>query len=433
MATDTVANDSVKSGFIDSFRPQETNGKVVGRELKAKAIQALEKMEIPTRKWEEWKYTRLNTLVKESYQTGHSFDINNIEPYLIPQLDADILVFLNGVYAPHLSRLDHIGEDLIVKPLSELKENELTAFESYLGTVVDTQTDIFTALNAAFLHHGTFIHLSKNEVADYPIHILHLTHPQGQATSIQHRNIFVAETGSQAKIIESFHSVAEGTTLRNAATEIYMHPNSKILYVKLQQESQDASQIDHTSIYQKEDSHLEMYTVTFGGKIVRNNLHIGLHGRNAEAHLMGIYMLDGIQHVDNHTQVDHAVPNCYSNELYKGIMHQQSTGVFNGRIHVYPDAQKTNAFQSNRNILLSDSANIFTKPQLEIYADDVKCSHGATTGKLDKDAMFYLRARGLKEEIARKLLIQAFAAEVVGNISLEPLTEYVVSLIESRY
>jgi len=433
MATDTVANDPVKSALIDSFRPEEIHGRIVGNALKTKALQALEQMEIPTRKWEEWKYTRLNTLVKESYQTGHSFEIDNIEPYLIPELDADVLVFLNGEYAPQLSRLDHMGDDLIVKPLSELKENELSTFESYLGTVVDTQTDIFTAMNAAFLHQGTFIHIPPNTIAEYPVHILHLTHPQGQTTGIQHRNVFVAETGSQAKIIESFHSVAAGKTLRNAATEIYLHPNSKIEYVKLQQESRDASQIDHTSIHQKRDSHLEIYTVTFGGKIVRNNLHIGLHGQNSEAHLMGIYMLDGIQHVDNHTQVDHAVANCYSNELYKGIMHEQSTGVFNGRIHVYRDAQKTNAFQSNRNILLSDNANIFTKPQLEIYADDVKCSHGATTGRLDKDAMFYLRARGLKEEVAKKLLIQAFAAEVVENISMEPLAAYLVSLIESRY
>ncbi len=433
MATKTVAKDEIKTAFIERFRTSSIHTDGIGATHREKAMQALDHLEIPTRKWEEWKYTQLSALVKDSYQKGQSFDWNSIDTFLIPNLKADVLVFLNGIFAPHLSNITFLKDQLVIKPLEEIDEEVGRSFETYFGKVISAESNIFSALNAAYLERGVFIHLPKNVVAEHPIHILHLTHPDSQATGIQHRNIFVTETGSNVKIIETFHTLSEGNSFRNAVTEIYQHPNSRLEYVKVQQESNDASQIDQTAIYQLADTYSAIYTLSFSGKIIRNNLHIGLHGPNAEAHLMGIYMLDGIQHVDNHTQVDHAVPNCYSNELYKGIMHEQSTGVFNGRIHVYPDAQKTNAFQSNRNILLSDNANIFTKPQLEIYADDVKCSHGATTGRLDKDAMFYLRARGLNEETAKKLLIQAFAAEVVEHISIEPITEHLVSMIENRF
>jgi len=433
MATNTVATDPIKESFIAHFRTASPNGNMLADAHRNEAIQSLETLQIPTRKWEEWKYTRLNALVKAPYSQATPFELSDVSPYLIPDIEADVLVFLNGVYNTSLSSIKYNQDILTVSPLTQLTGDLKAAFEKYMGKVISADWDIFTAINTAYSHEGVFVHLPAKAIAKAPIYILHLTQPDGEPIALQHRNVFVADQSSQATIIEQFQSLGSGNSLRNATTEVYVHDNAQLAYIKLQEESTEASQIDHTAVYQHQDSKFSIFTITTGGKLIRNNLHVGLHGKNVEANLMGMYMLDGTQHVDNHTQVDHAEPHCYSNELYKGVMDESATGVFNGRIHVYRDAQKTNAFQSNRNIILSDNANMYTKPQLEIYADDVKCSHGATTGRLDEDAMFYLRARGLNELMARKLLIQAFTREVIENIAIEPLVDYLSAKIENRY
>ncbi len=427
-------NNSIKENFVAGLIPRSKNGVNSLLPLSQVATRALTQLEFPGKKWEEWRYTSVKPLVSKNYLPGETFELASIEPYLIPDLEADICVFLNGVYSPDLSRIQHNKELLRIVPLNELSGEVLETFKEYAGSLIQVETNIFTAINSLYIHNGMCIIGSKNTQGKAPIHLLHLsTSPTGTETSIQHRNLFLAEPGSQFQVIESFHSLGEQPTLRNSVSEIFVGENAHLSYLKFQSENSQASQIDHTTARQARDSYFSIHTLSFGGKVIRNNLKIILDGPNGEAHLMGLYLLDGSQHVDNHTQVDHAKPHCFSNEMYKGIMTDQSTGVFNGRIHVFPDAQKTNAFQSNRNILLSDTAHMYTKPQLEIYADDVKCSHGATTGKLDPDAMFYLRARGLNEVQAKKLLIQAFATEVTDTFENEAMQAYLAQLIENRF
>lgn len=429
----TASKENTHTSFIASFRKAETAHSQLPVKIAAK--EAVEKLEIPTTKWEAWKYTRLKPIVDLQYNLDVASKLESVQPFLIEGLEADLLVFINGKFNSEFSRIELNKGKLNVSSFSELNERALENFSKEFGSLASSDKDVFTALNTAYGEEGVWIHLADN-VHGAPIHILHLTTSEaGSNVGVQHRNVFKAGKNSQIEIFESTYTVGntQDKSFRNQVTEIHVSAQARVQYIKLQQEADTASQIDSTVAHVDSDAHFSIYTFTFSGAVVRNNLHISLIGSNSEAHLMGAYLLDGIQHVDNHTQVDHAVPHCFSNELYKGIMHDRSTGVFNGRIHVFPDAQKTNAFQSNRNILLSPNANIFTKPQLEIYADDVKCSHGATTGRLDESALFYLRARGIKETEARKLLIQAFAAETLEGIKLEAVHQHLLMLIEKRY
>ncbi|MEL6843775.1 MAG: Fe-S cluster assembly protein SufD, partial [Bacteroidota bacterium] len=345
----------------------------------------------------------------------------------------DLLVFVNGQYQSDLSSISLNADVLYVSDLQNLSGAGIEAFEANFGSVSNGQEGIFAALNTAYAQEGVLVHVPKGKVAKAPIHILHLSEANGEALGMQHRNLVVVGESAEAKIVETTHTLGQGPTFRNAFTEIIVGDNAGLEYVKIQRESDEAFQVDRTEVSQGRDSRFSIFTFTFSGELMRNNLRIRLLGEHLESHLMGLYLLDGQQHVDNHTTVDHAKPNGFSNELYKGIMDEQSTGVFRGRIHVYEDAQKTNAYQTNRNIILSETANVNTKPQLEIYADDVKCSHGATTGRLDESAMFYMKARGIKEIEARKMLVKAYSMEVVENVSIEPVQELLSQLIDTRY
>lgn len=418
--------------FITPFIASE-NGQTRGKVVRTEAQSALEQLQFPGRKTEDWKYTPLRALEKRQLQRYQVPGIDSIDAYLIPELEADVLVFVNGQYQANLSRLSLNEGVLTVSTLRNLSGAELEAFEAHFGSVIPVDTDVFTAMNSAYAHEGVFVHLKKGKVAPAPLHILHMSSASEQDLGMQHRNLFVVEDNAEAKIVETYHSLGEGSSFRNSVTEIVVGANAGLEYIKIQQESDSASQIDRVEVSQHKDSRFTIYTLTFSGDMVRNNLRIRLNGEHTESNLMGLYLLSGTQHVDNFTKVDHAQPNCYSNELYKGIVDEQATGVFSGQIHVFEDAQKTNAFQSNRNIVLTDTANIYTKPQLEIYADDVKCSHGATTGKLDESAMFYLMARGIPENKARKMLVNAFAMEVAENLSLEPVQAYLEELVANRY
>ena len=428
-----TTNQSQREKFISQYKPLAQNGKAIASSTRNKAIEALETLEIPTKKWEAWKYTNLKEITTQDYALSADASITDISQYLIPELEADVLVFVNGTYNEALSSLKLNEGVLTVSRITNLSSEETALFEENLSSLIDADADIFTALNTAFVHEGVFIRVGRGKNAEAPIHIIHLSTPGENALATQFRNLFLVEDGGNAKVIESQFTVGEGTTFSNSVTEIKIGNNAGFEYIKLQLESDQASQVNTTMVNQGNDSRSKIFTITMSGDTVRNNLKMMLDGQNIEAELMGINLLSGYQHVDNHTEVHHLKPHCYSNELYKGIMSEKSTGVFNGKIHVYEDAQKTNAFQSNRNILLSDTANIFTKPQLEIYADDVKCSHGATTGRLDEDAMFYLRARGIKEYDARIMLIYAFAMEVADNISIEAVQNYISSLIQNRF
>lgn len=424
--------DNIKDTFIKGFVPQSANGTSPGQSKRTQAGESLENHQIPTTKWENWKYTNLKSLVAKSYVAAPSTTIENIDAYDIPGLESDRLVFVNGKYSAEHSSIELNQGVVDIQNLHNLSGKSLEVFEEHFAQIVG-DSDVFSALNTAYAKDGTLVFVPKGKVAKAPIHIIQLTSSDSQAVSIQTRNLFIVGAQAEAKIVESFYSLDEGESLRNNVTEIWVGENAGLEYIKLQQENGKASQLDRTEVKQAQHSRFSIFTLTFNGDIVRNDLTISLEGKETETHLMGAYLLSGQQHVDNFTQILHKKPNSYSNELYKGIIADQATAAFSGKIHVFQEAQKTNAFQSNRNILLSDTANIYTKPQLEIYADDVKCSHGATTGKLEEDAMFYLRARGIKEYDARLMLIHAFAGEVIENISLEPVRDLATELIAKRY
>jgi Fe-S cluster assembly protein SufD len=428
-----TTNQSLKEKFINQYSLLGQNGESTQSAARAKAIAALENHEVPTRKWEAWKYTDLKSIASRDYHFSADASLEDISAYLIPDLQADYLVFINGIYQEGLSSLSYNQDSVSISAISGLSGEDKELFESHFGSLINGEEDIFTGLNTAYVQEGVFVRARRGKIAENPIHIIHLSQTGEKPMASQFRNLFLIESNSEVKIIESQHTLGEGVSFTNSVTEVLVQKNAGVEYIKLQMESDQASQINSTVVNQEDDSRASVFTISMSGETVRNNLRMMLDGQNIESHLMGINLLSGSQHVDNHTEVHHLKPHCYSNELYKGIMSEMSTGVFNGKIHVYQDAQKTNAFQSNRNILLSDTANIYTKPQLEIYADDVKCSHGATTGRLDEDAMFYLRARGIKEYDARIMLIFAFAMEVVDHISIEPVKDFVASLIQKRF
>lgn len=421
-----------KEALLSSFR-KHLNGKALIPSVREQAQAALDKLDIPTRRWEDWKYTSLKGLQEKAFVPAPQAQIEDIKPYLIPGLESDVLVFVNGVLDTKQSSLELNKGTVHIVPFHQIQGEHKDVFGKYFGKLISSDQDIFSAINTAYADQGVMIHVPKGKVASHPIQIVHIGTPAGSNIALQHRNLFIVEDNASAKVVESFYTIGEGASLRNNLNELTVGANAQLEYVKLQLEGLEASQIDRTEVHQGRDSKASVFTITMGGELVRNNLIFRLNDQNTESHLMGTYLLDGQQHVDNFTQVNHQEPNCFSNELYKGILDEQSTGAFTGRINVFRDAQKTNAYQSNRNILLSNNANIYTKPQLEIYADDVKCSHGATTGQLDKEAMFYLRARGLSKDKATKLMIHAFTLEVIENISLEPVQEYLEGLVSNRY
>jgi len=395
------------------------------------AASQLAHMSLPITRWEAWKYTSVKPLLEHSFQAPKATEVTEISDFLIPDLNAHILVFVNGTFRAGLSDAASI-EGLQIQNLADVSAEQEAELTSQYGKLANAKEDVFAAVNTAYVADGVWIQVAKKAVIERPIHIIHLSDAE-QATAIQTRNLFTVGAFAQAKIVESFHSLSTEATFRNMVTELYVGDNAHVEFVKLQLESHEAMSVDRTEVSQGKDSQANLFTITLGGTWVRNNLHFHLQGENTTSILNGLYMLDKNQHVDNHTLVDHFQAHCYSDELYKGILTDDANAAFRGKIHVHPDAQKTNAYQSNRNILLSETASINTKPQLEIYADDVKCSHGATTGQIDEDALFYLQARGIPLKQAQKLMVFAFAGETIEKLTMEPVATFVEQLIENRF
>ena len=399
---------------------------------------------IPTTRNEEWKYTPLESFLKHDYTVANvsDFDVSRYTHEIVKRVGVEDfkshkLVFINGRFAKHLSEILAGEEGLDAVELDVALQREDKTIRDYFNKLADTN-DALVNLNTSFAQSGLVITVKQGKVLSYPIHIINITDRNAEQPLVFYRNLFVIEPSAQAVIFNSTHSVGTQASLVNAVEEIVVRENALVEYVHLQDLHHDtdggatSALINQTFVRCERDSRFNTYTLCVSGDLIRNNLTIRLNGQNAEAHLLGLYMPKGTELMDNHTLVDHAVPNCYSNELYKGLVGGKSRAVFNGKILVREDAQKTNAFQSNKNVLLSNEATVYTKPQLEIFADDVKCSHGATSGQMDDESLFYLQSRGISKQAASQMLMLAFADDVIANIKHTALRTHLSKAIAER-
>ncbi len=390
------------------------------------AIRLLEDKGIPNNKHEDYKYCNIEAVFRKEFKTlEQSFnDLTNADIAPLKLDEAINLVVVNGNYNEALS------EKMIVKGLTVKSLNELTSSEkTVISTQAKSDSDALIALNSVFTANGLFLHVDKNNIIPMPIHIIYVN--SGNANCmINSRNFISVQANAEVTIVESFYNIGSGKVFSNFVSEKFVDENAKVICYTFQNEGPLSFSVNTNQVKVSKYSNYINTTMTLSGELVRNNHNVVLADSNCEAHLNGLFIGNGTQQIDNHTLIDHQMPHCESNELYKGIAKAKSIGTFNGKIFVRKDAQKTNAYQSSKNILMSDDATINTKPQLEIYADDVKCSHGTSTGKIDTEALFYLKARGIGEESARKLLLQAFAQELIDKIEIPSLQERVLSLFE---
>jgi Fe-S cluster assembly protein SufD len=399
------------------------------------ALEAFTSMGLPAPKAEEYKHTPVTRILQKNFNFEKPLSLSgDVQPgdFFIPGIDANVLVFVNGVFKKEHSSIISPSSEIRILNLKEALANNDSVAINYVGQFADVNADPFTAWNTASWSNGVFIHVPENTVVNKPVLIYHLHDArEGQVIS-SGRNLFVVNRDSEVTIVEKFDSVGGHSHFSNSVTEAVVGAGAGLEFYSVQNDSGNRYQHSLTHIHQSDSSRVNTFTFTLNGKLVRNNLHLSLDGEGIESHMFGLYLITGDTLADNHTVVDHRKPNSFSNEIYKGIMDGNSKGVFNGKIYVRPQAQKTNAFQANRNILLSDKAGVNTKPQLEIWADDVKCSHGCTTGQLDEEAMFYLQARGINKETARAMMLYAFAVEILNNVKNKELKEYFDHLVSER-
>lgn len=409
----TTANDT-REKFIAGFEGQEHLGSEHIDRVYNEARFALSELPIPTTRHEAWKYTRVGRVVNADWHFAKHEGSVDITSHDVEGVGSR-LVFINGYYQADLSSVVE-QKGVTILSMGEAKDAEGDVFNSIYGQQADHSKEIFTALNTRFACGGAFIHVAKGVQAEKPIQIVH--HITGEGVSSMPRNIISVEDNAEAQIVIT--STADAKQFCNSVTEIKVGENAGLHIDKFQTESLGAFYIETVQVDQKSNSRFHINTITRDCGWVRNNLNIVVDGENCETNLYSVYTPRDSQHVDNHTVVDHLRPHCESNELYKGIMYDKGTGVFNGKVFVRQAAQKTNAFQQNANILMSDDADMNSKPELEIYADDVKCSHGSTTGQFDEEAVFYLKARGLSDSTAREMLVEAFTSEVMEAVKNMP-------------
>ncbi len=400
------------------------------------AIESFAELGFPSTHDEEWMYTNVSALASTPFRPAHMKLTDElrekIERVPLADLGCSRLTFLNGCYVPALSKLREIPKGLKAGSVAAAWKNHGALLERYLGRYADWRTHAFVALNTAFFEDGAFIEVPKGAVLQKPLHILQISYGGGRPTVSHPRNLILMGDTGQASIIETFFSLDEGTTFTNTVTEIVAGEGALVDYCKVQQESDAAYHYGRVQVDQARSSSVTTHTIQLGGILTREEVQVVLGGEGAESLLHGLYVLTGRQHVDNHTTIDHAKAHCSSREVYKGVLEGKSQGVFNGKIIVHPDAQKTDSKQSNKNLLLSEDAIINTKPQLEIFADDVKCTHGATVGQIDVEAVFYLRSRGIGMAEAKKLLTYAFANDVMERIKFQPLRERLADRLFAR-
>ncbi len=405
--------------------------------LREKAFQAFSDRGIPGSKHEEWKYTRIAGLFNKEFQLPVdpltiSITPEDLKTIRLPGNEqANELVFVNGFYSFSLSRIRSNGMQVVA--LEEASKSDYGNLVSkWLGDSGHYQRDGINALNTAFVHGGVFVHVEKGQHLEHPLYIYHITDARSVNIFSQPRSLMIVDEMAQVQIVENYATLGSNESFTNQVMEIIVETDARLEYYKIQNDGSNTNQVSTTHIRQIGKSFTHAVTISLNGGLVRNNMNVILDAKNCEAHLYGLYFQSGHSHIDNHTIVDNIKPNCLSNELYKGILNDHATGVFNGKIFVRQAAQKTNAYQSNKNILLSDTSSVNTKPQLEIFADDVKCTHGCTVGRLNEEGLFYLQSRGISEKIARNLLLGAYASDILDQVKPEPLRGWVEKLIINR-
>jgi Fe-S cluster assembly protein SufD len=401
--------------------------------LRAQAIERFADLRFPTTRDEEWRFTSVRAIAEGDFHTTtERLDVpaDRLASWLVGSRTWSRLVFLDGRYSAAHSSLTAAWSGATV---ANIADAALTggAIESILGTVVDPTDSAFAALNTAFVHDGAYIEVPAGAVIDEPLHVVFVSSGRDGVAS-HPRVLVVAGDSSQASIIESYVSLGDGASLTNAVTEVVLGDNASLKHYRLQRESEASYHIGSLEARQSRDSRFRSFNLVVGGALTRNNIALRFGGPGIESWLNGLYLVEGRQHVDNHTFIDHAVPHCNSHELYKGILSGDARAVFSGKVLVRQDAQKTDAKQTNRNLLLSGTARVNTKPMLEIFADDVKCTHGATVGQLDHDALFYLRSRGLGVDTAKILLTHGFAAEALETIEDDALRAELDQIVFSK-
>lgn len=426
-------NTLIQAQF-DRLQSGDTNSSL--HNIRRNAFNAFTQMGVPGNKHEEWRYTHVSGLFDREYKSPGgdletTLSLADLDALRLPGHEqASELFFINGVFSFEHSVVR--SGALLVVPLEEAAQQEYGHIVStYFGDSGKYLKDGINALNTALLYGAVFVTVKK-EQDNFPVYIYNITNARDGNIFAQPRSMLYICEDAHVQVVETFTTIGLNKSFTNQVMEIIVERDAKLEYYKIQNDATHANQVSTTHIRQVGKSYTHTVTVSLGGEMVRNNMNVVLDAERNEAHLYGLYLLNRHSHVDNHTVVDNVKPNCFSNELYKGIMDEHATAVFNGKILVRADAQKTNAYQSNKNILLSNTASVNAKPQLEIFADDVKCSHGCTVGQLNEEGLFYLQSRGISEKMARSLLLHAFAADILEHIKPLAIRDYIDKLISER-
>ena len=427
--------------FLQSFENFSANGGASApeavRSLRLSAIARFETLGFPTTRNEDWHFTSVSPITEGRFAslTKPSGTVTAVQlaPFSFGQSDWHTLVFVNGRFDETLSRGNALPHGVRVLPLAQAFDEMPVLVEEHLGQIVSFDAHTFTALNTAFINDGAVVHVAHDVEVVRPIHLLFMSDGGATQGAAHPRNLIVLDAHARATVIESYVGLADGAYFTNAVTEASIAEGATLTHLKLQRESAPAFHVGTLDVRQARDSHFFSFSFATGAALSRTNIYTELRGAGCGATLNGLYLGDRDQHIDHQTRIEHVEPNCYSRELYKGILDDAAHGVFNGKVYVHPDAQKTDGKQTNNTLLLSEKAQIDTKPQLEIFADDVKCTHGATVGRLDETSLFYMKSRGINARTARELLTYAFAADVLETIELAEVREGLESATMQRY
>jgi Fe-S cluster assembly protein SufD len=402
--------------------------------FRQEALEKFKRLGIPQPKNEEYKYTPLSRILEKNFdftKPNAEATIGDISNLLL-HAEANVLVFINGRFSKKHSAIISPESEITITTLSEAVKTKTSSVVKSFGKNILLPNDSLVALNSAAWQDGVFIEVGNKSIVQKPVFIYHIHDAQHGQVISHTRNLISIGSQSKLTVLEKFDSIGNANHFSTLLTEVVVSDRASFNLYSIQNDGGNRYQHNNVFISQADSSRVNTHTYSLNGKLIRNNLNIELDGEGIESHMYGLYLLKGDTLADNHTVVDHKKANSFSNELYKGVMDDTAKGVFNGKIYVRPQAQKTNAFQANRNILLTDKATVNTKPQLEIWADDVKCSHGCTTGQLDEEALFYLQARGISKETARAMMLYAFAGELIEKISDPVIREYIDTLVGER-